>query len=337
MITDRRALADDFIPHEVVHRDPEIQVLADTLEPIIKGDEGRDSFLFGPPGTGKTCISQYVIEQLEQENPELRYQYINCWEDYSRFRVLYEALRGVGRTLDVHRQSTPTDELLSRLKDNLDRPYVLILDEVDQLDDDKVLYDLYTLPNITLIMIATKETALHRIDERIRSRLMGAERIGFESYDADQLTDILSDRAEWGLHPGAIDKSKLRKIALSADGDARIAIAILRNAAQKAESQGEDEITRDIIQDAVPDAREEDREKSIDMLNKHQQKLYEIIEDEGIVEPGDLYSRYKKEVDDPKSERALRKYLNKMIHYNVIDAEGEGRWRRYKSKDRDSD
>lgn len=33
---------------------------------------------------------------------------------------------------DVHRQSTLRDELLNRLRDALDGPYVVVLDEVDQ-------------------------------------------------------------------------------------------------------------------------------------------------------------------------------------------------------------
>jgi Cdc6-like AAA superfamily ATPase len=181
-------------------------------------------------------------------------------------------------------------------------------------------------------MIAYKETAFHNMDERVRSRLMGADRLEFEPYDPDELVDILSDRAEWGLEPGSIDQARLRKIALSAEGDARIAIGILRSAARKAEKEDSDEITREMIQDSVPDAKDDVRQKNIEKLTKHQKKLYDIIQDEDQIEPGELYERYREEVEDPRSDRMLRKYLNKMVHYNLIDAEGEGRWRRYSAK-----
>lgn len=333
MITDARVLRDEFIPREVLHRDAEIQQLATTLEPLAgEEDKAQNSFIHGPPGTGKTCITRHTLERLSEENLELKWQYINCWENYNRFKALYKALEGIGRTLDVHRQSTPTDELFTRLKQYDDRPYVLIMDEVDQLEDEKVLYDLYSLPNVTLIMIANKETAFHNMDERVRSRLMGADRLEFEPYDPDELVDILSDRAEWGLEPGSIDQARLRKIALSAEGDARIAIGILRSAARKAEKEDSDEITREMIQESVPDAKDDVRQKNIEKLTKHQKKLYDIIQDEEQIEPGELYERYREEVDDPRSDRMLRKYLNKMVHYNLIDAEGEGRWRRYSAK-----
>ncbi|MDY6777270.1 MAG: Cdc6/Cdc18 family protein, partial [Candidatus Nanohaloarchaea archaeon] len=237
MITDARVLREEFIPREVVHRQSQIQSLAGTLRPLVEEQKGENSLLYGPPGTGKTCISQYTLDQLAEENLDLQYKYVNCWENYNRFRVLYKALEGVGRTLDVHRQSTPTDELMSRLREYSDRPYVLILDEVDQLEDERVLYDLYSMPNVTLVMIANKQTALHNMDDRVRSRLMDARRIEFDAYNVDELEDIVADRVEWGMRPDAIGSSEVRKIALSAEGDARIAIGILRNAARQAQEK----------------------------------------------------------------------------------------------------
>ncbi|MDY6777412.1 MAG: hypothetical protein SVU32_01995, partial [Candidatus Nanohaloarchaea archaeon] len=59
--------------------------------------------------------------------------------------------------------------------------------------------------------------------------------------------------------------------------------------------------------------------------------IYDVSE-EGEIEPRELYDRYREKVDDPKSERMLRNYLNKMVHYNLVDAEGEGRWRVYRSR-----
>lgn len=332
IVQDARVLRDDFIPQEVVHRDSEVQELSRALEPLVEGEQARNVLLYGPPGTGKTCISQYVMDKLEEELLDFNYMYINCWENYNRFKVLYKALEGIGKTLQVHRQSTPTDELYSKLKEYDKSPYVLILDEVDQLEDEKVLYDLQGLENVHIVMIAnTEESVFYNMDDRVRSRLIDSKRIQFKSYTSDQLQDILMDRAEWGLDSSAVDSSRIKKIALSSEGDARIAIGVLRSAARMAEEQENREITREMIQKAVPEAKDNNRKKNEEKLNKHQEKLYEIVNEEEKIQPGDLYERYREEIDDPKSDRMLRKYLQKMDHYNLINSEGEGRWRKYKA------
>lgn len=331
IVQDARVLRDDFIPKEVVHRDSEVQELSRALEPLVENEQARNVLLYGPPGTGKTCLSQYVMDKLEEELLDFNYMYINCWENYNRFKVLYKALEGIGKTLQVHRQSTPTDELYSKLKDYDRAPYVLILDEVDQLEDEKVLYDLQGLDNVHIVMIAnTQESVFYNMDDRVRSRLIDSKRIQFKAYTSEQLQDILMDRAEWGLDSSAIDSSLIKKIALSSEGDARIAIGVLRAAARMAEERDEDEITREMIQEAVPEAKDNNRKKNEEKLNKHQEKLYEIVNEEGEIQPGDLYENYREAMDDPKSDRMLRKYLQKMDHYNLINSEGEGRWRKYR-------
>lgn len=72
-------------------------------------------------------------------------------------KALHRLLDGIDSTVDVHRQSTPKDVLLERLRENDDTPYVVILDEVDQLEDKSLLYDLYRIPHLTMILIS--ETA----------------------------------------------------------------------------------------------------------------------------------------------------------------------------------
>lgn len=332
MIVDARVLRDTFIPQEIVHRDSEVQELARSLEPLTEGEGAENTLLHGPTGAGKTCIARHTLERLEEEVLDLRTRYINCWEHYTRFRVLYEALSGVGRTLDVHRQSTPKDELLRRLREADDRPYVLILDEADQLEDKKVLYDLHAMPHITMVMIANEEEDVFaRADHRIRSRLMSSRRIAFDRYSTSALTAILERRAEHGLEPGAIKQPVLEELASRAGGDARIAITSLRAAARRAEDRGLDTITEEIVEEAVPEAREETRQKNVDALNRHQTVLYDIISDADEIAPRALYDAYEEQVEEPKSERTLRTYLQKMEHYNLVTAEGEKRGRTYRA------
>lgn len=334
MITDARVLRDEFIPREVVHRDPEIHELARNLEPLVEGGEAENTLITGPTGVGKTSITKITLDRLQEEALDVQYQYINCWENYNRFKVLYKALEGIGKTLDVHRRSTPTDELYTRLDEYDKRPYVLILDEVDQVEDTKVLYDLYSMENVALIMIANREeNVFYKMDERVRSRLMNSARIEFKPYKVAEMADIITDRAEWGLRPSTIRQDEIEQIAHAADGDARVGIGVLRNAAREAENRDAEQITGDIITEVIPDARQETKQKSVEKLNDHQQTLYGIIEDTDSIKPRDLYDKYEEQVAEPRSERMLRKYLNKMEHYNLVVSEGDGRWRTYRVKE----
>lgn len=229
MIVDARVLQPEFIPSEVVHRDAEINTLISALDPVTHGDAGGTTFLLGPSGTGKTCIAQYTLERLREAVIDIHTQYINCWEDHTRFKTLYRVLEGLDQAVDIHRQSTPTDELCDRLRAYDGPPYVVVLDEVDQLTDTSVLYDLYRSPELTMVLIANRETELlAHLDDRVASRLQTAVRINFDVYSTEALSAILEDRVRRGLQEGVITTAQLETIADAAGGDARVGIGVLR-------------------------------------------------------------------------------------------------------------
>ena len=330
MIQDARVLQDEFIPREVEHRDQEMNALSRALNPVTVNEPAETAFLFGPSGAGKTCLARYALARLREAVIDLNYQYVNCWQDYTRFRALYRILEGIGPTTDIHRQSTPTDALLDRLADYDGPEFVVILDEVDQLHDDDLLYDLYRTVGISMILIANREEELFaRLDNRLVSRLHASSRIRFEKYELDELVAILEDRVQWGLDEGVLTREQLEWIADAAAGDARVAIGILRSAAREAEQDDAGEITNEIVEAAIPQGRQEVRDKNIDQLTPHQQVLYEIIHENDGVAPNHLYAEYNERVAEPRSERTVRNHLTKLAHYNLIQKHGKGRGRTY--------
>jgi hypothetical protein len=134
------------VPDSVIHRDDEISRLSGILEPPTRGDQHDTILITGPPGSGKTCTATYTVDQFCRETPEVDAVSVNCWEDHSPFQTLYRILEELEGAADIHRQSTATDVILERLRDNDDTHCILILDEVDQLDDENLLYDLLNLP-----------------------------------------------------------------------------------------------------------------------------------------------------------------------------------------------
>ena len=130
--------------------------------------------------------------------------------------------------------------------------------------------------------------------------------------------------------PAAIERAELEVIADAASGDARVAITTLRIAARHANQQSESSITGDILENALPKARQELRQKNIDALAPHQRAVYEVIEAYGEISPGELYPEYRSRVEDPKSDRTIRNYLNKLERYNLVTSEGTTRDRVYR-------
>lgn len=331
MIHDARVLQPQFVPEEVEHRNAEINTLSNTLKPIMDGQSGETSLLLGPSGAGKTCIAKFTVERLRENVLDIDTQYVNCWQEYTRFQVLYRILEGIGQTVNIHRRSTPKDELLDRLQGYDGPQFVVILDEVDQLEDKSVLYDLYRMPTVSMVLITNHEEELFsHLDSRLASRLRTCVRVPFEKYHLDELVSILRARARWGLLENAIGNEQLELIADAAAGDARVAIGILRNAARRADQTSAEQITTDIVHEAVPDGRHEVRQKTIDQLNQHQRALYDILEEQGELNPGELYEQYEERVDEPKTNRTVRNHLSKMEHYRLIVAEGKNRARTYR-------
>jgi len=155
MIRDARVLRAGFIPQEVEHRDAEVNHLSSVLKPITSGEPADTAVVTGP--IQARPVSKFVTERLREEALDVEATYVNCWRNHTRFRTLYQILDDIGRTIDIHRQSTPHDELIDRLQQYNESRTVVILDEADQLEDPSVIYDLHSLPQFAVICIANKE------------------------------------------------------------------------------------------------------------------------------------------------------------------------------------
>ena len=334
MIANAHVLAPEFVPSDLTHRDAELNTLKSALHPVTEGDPVETVILDGPPGTGKTCTAQFILERLSEAVFELNTQYVNCWKDHTRFKTLYRVLEGIDRALDIHRQSTPTDELLDRLHDYNGPPYVVVLDEADQLEDTAVLYDIYRAGGIEMVLIANRQEELFaRLDGRLNSRLQTSVRLDFAPYSIDALVAILRDRVRWGLDEDSVTTEQLEWIADAAAGDARVAIGSLRAAARQASQQSIGTISNEHVEEAVPEAKAEIKRKNVGKLTDDQRILYDLISEAGEVGLSRLYEMYEKEAGDPKTKRMVRNYLQKLCHYNLIVARGENRGRTYRLLD----
>ncbi|EHK01437.1 orc1/cdc6 family replication initiation protein [Candidatus Haloredivivus sp. G17] len=74
------------------------------------------------------------------------------------------------------RGGTSTGELVDKFEEKAyDSPMVVVLDEADQIKDEKVLYDLSRFQNAAIILIANREDVFTDMDDRIRSSFSALE------------------------------------------------------------------------------------------------------------------------------------------------------------------
>lgn len=219
MIVDATVLQAEFQPQEIVLREGEIDHLTAILDPILDGDRVTGAFVHGPPGAGKTCVSKFITAQLEEQSLDVSTACVDCWDNNTEGAVLHRLLKDAGQYATVSRQSTPKDELAATLRESTDSPFVVVLDEIDQLRDDTVLHTLYEIPALTTILIANRERDFFAdLDSRVSSRYGSVPRIQFQRYHDHELVSILTHRVDAGLQPGAIGVPQLRAIADAAAG-----------------------------------------------------------------------------------------------------------------------
>lgn len=330
MITDARALRPEYIPRDMIHRKGAIDHFSAVLDPHISAE---NISIFGPSGSGKTTLAKYVLRQLEAEMLDFRWGYVNCISDSCKTGALHQIVRSTGLGHDIRRAGTPATDYLNRIR-QCDDYVAAVIDEVDVLDEPELIASLADIRKLSLITICVDQDELltDLIEQgRIRTRLRSAETIQLDRYSYNELYDIIEYRVDHGLDSSRVCDEAIAAIADAAAGNARLGIAFLRRAAKHVEGGHASELTDSVVEEVADDAREDIRSNRKRYLGTHQQVLYEIIQDAGSdgVAAGELHARYERGVQEPKTRRTRRRYLDSLERYDLIESKGSTRSRRY--------
>jgi len=276
----REKLRPDYIPEELPHREKEITDILKILSVSMKGARPSNIFIYGKTGTGKTAVIKYLRKQIDEINAgtssneiaealknKMKIVYINC----EVVDTHYQVLANIGNALLRKSESEfddlipftgwPTEKVYNTVRERLEncRGMVMIaLDEVDKLvakSGDDVLYHLSRInadlrnPRISLIGISNDLKFMEYLDARVKSSL-SEEEIIFHPYDAEQLKDILGQRARMALEKGVLQDnviSMCAALAAKEHGDARRALELLRRAVEIAERKEAGEVSSDHV------------------------------------------------------------------------------------------
>ncbi|MCL4389518.1 MAG: AAA family ATPase [Candidatus Marsarchaeota archaeon] len=344
----REVLSPHYTPKKLVFREREINSIERAVAPALKGERGRNLFVYGKTGTGKTSCVNYVIEEIKNiPNTKVKISYINCRMYNSRFKILARitadhlptyAKRGYG-AVDLYERLRSWIEEDSKI-------FILALDEIDMVKDlDDLVYTMTRINSdikaggVAIIGISNKVSFKEELDPRSLSTLYETELV-FPPYYATELYAIIKERAAFGFRKGVISDEILHFIAAQAakeGGDARFSLKVLSKVGELGEERNLSTISMKEAQDASRVTEDDVVYELIGTLPEHQKLVlysvalltqsggtYKKLTDgvDTYLFSGEVYNRYKSISESmkkqPKSERWYRKYLSELEMQGLI-------------------
>lgn len=335
MIRDEDIFRDGHVPEQLLHRQSEMDILSSAFKPAAAGDRPDDVLLHGPHGVGKSALAQFTFHRLRQQ-VEADIAHVRCM-GLNTAAIVRATLQELGADPALN---TPREDLCLQLRERVDVPTVVVLDEGDELPTD-ALRRLADVDQLAMVPVVhdPDDFLAHISETRITQRLQGQE-LGLDTYSTAELADILEPRAEKGLAT-SVSREYLLAIADHAAGVAREGIQTLWAAGTLA-GKHSTEVESIPVEDAHERAMRRIRRENLRSLPLHHHICYEIVRVHGPLDGSAFHDRYEDIAEAAyrdhrpqpmTTRRARQKKLEKLATYDLI--EQGGRWDDHAVCDRD--
>lgn len=228
------------------------------LSGLFRHGSGRNLFICGKSGTGKTLCVGHLLGEMHRQAVEngvsLAVGYVNAGKTRTPYFTMLETLRSLG--VDAPDSGWQMFRLKQAFEKILrERAVLVAVDEFDALllnQREPLIYYLSRQPRTTLILISNKLEDISTLQPRLLSTLQ-PRIIRLEPYTAETAQIILKDRAGKALHHDTISEELLITVAQTTAQaeDIRHGFAILLTAARIAEEKGKTRIEADDVQSAT--------------------------------------------------------------------------------------
>ena len=340
MLWDESVFRDGWVPRRLERRDDEQEQLAAALRPAVRGEPPADVVISGPSGVGKTALAKCQVDALRLE-ADVCSTHIQCLGSAAG-EICRDLVREHPRGGDPS-HTTPVDDVRADLAAITERPYVVVLDEADDICRTDLLGWLDGIDAVATVAIChdSDEWLGHLDAATARDR----RHIPLKTYSVDALASILAQRADLGLRHDAAGRQLLERIAQRCAGVARTGIQTLYEAARRASEDRRGTIAEADIGPAAEAARRRIRAANLSSLPVGHLLVYNLVQqaDGGRLSAGRLADRYDEVAAGalaghpatPAAPATRRRYLSKLEDYGLIASTGENRHKSYIALDPD--
>ncbi len=282
----------DYQPKLVKYREGEMRQVAAAMRPLFQKRSGRNVFIYGPSGVGKTVAVRNLLQELEQESDEVSAFYINCWKSDTTFKVLLEMCKAINYKFV---QNKRTEELFEIVKKDVNKKSaVFVFDEIDKLEDIDFLYNLVEeVFNKAIILITNNKDWIAELDSRIKSRLT-AEMLEFKPYNLTETRGVLQQRMDFVFPPGCWETEAFEAVAQKACAmqDIRSGLYLMKEAANTAEERNSQRVTMADVAAGMKKL-EEFSIKRTDELEDESRFVLNIVKKNSGKKIGEIFTAYK--------------------------------------------
>lgn len=361
---DESALRDGYRPERLIERDDELEQFQSALKPVINGAPPKNLFLYGQTGVGKTLSSRMVMERLAEDQQEfddidVHVVELNCKSLNSSYQVAANLVNRFRPSEDQIKQTGyPSGMIYNMLFEELDSleatHCLLVLDEIDSIGkNDDILYKLPRANDngnventyIGVIGISNDFTFRDNLSARVKDSLCDEE-IHFPPYDAEELINILRQRAGKAFHDTNAEQREDGTYEIESDvlegdaiplcaaytaqdsGSARQALKRLYKAGDLARDEESDQITEEHARraDEVVE-RDKVRDELTRLPSQSKLTLYALLllekEGETPTKRNRIYERYMLSANridvEVRSDRTIHDRLSQLTLKGFLD------------------